>query len=197
MRISQLKEDIAKDVAVFYGGRFQPMHKGHNKVYMSLVEQFGSSNVFIATTVSKTATSDRDPFSFEEKKKIMNEMFNIPTSNVIQTQPYRPDVSLTGKDPNNTAVVLVFSAKDAGRLKRGGFLRDYVPGAEMVPSDQGAYILEVPIQEGGMSATDFRNGMKNDSLNDNQKVMLFREFFGSVETKVYEFVRDKLNAGTS
>jgi hypothetical protein len=106
-------------------------------------------------------------------------------------------VSLTGKNPDNTAVILVFSAKDAGRLKRGGFLRDYVPGAEMVPSDQGAYILEVGIQEGGMSATDFRNAMKNASLNDNQKMMIFREFFGSIEPKTYEFIRDKLNASAS
>ena len=193
MRIKQLTEDIAKDVAVFYGGRFQPMHKGHHKVYMNLVEQFGSSNVFIATTVSKTATPERDPFSFDEKKMIMSGMFGIPEKQVVQTQPYRPDVSLTGKNPDNTAVVLVFSAKDAGRLKRGGFLRDYVAGAEMVPSDQGAYILEVGIQEGGMSATDFRNAMKSDSLDDNQKMMKFREFFGSVNPKMFAFIQDKLN----
>ena len=193
MRLTQLTEDIAKDIAVFYGGRFQPMHKGHHKVYMDLVEQFGSANVFIATTVSKTATPERDPFSFDEKKQIMNGMFNIPMDKVVQTQPYRPDVKLTGKNPNNTAVVLVFSAKDAGRLKRGGFLRDYVAGAEMVPSDQGAYIYEVPIQEGGMSATDFRTAMKSESLNDNQKMMKFREFFGSVNPKMFAFIQDKLN----
>ena len=194
MRLTQLREDIAKDIAVFYGGRFQPMHKGHHKVYMDLVEQFGSDNVFIATTVSKTATAERDPFSFDEKKMIMNTMFGIPGNSVVQTQPYRPDVKLTGKNPDNTAVVLVFSAKDAGRLKRGGFLRDYEPGAEMVPSDQGAYVYEVGIQEGGMSATDFRTVMKNDSLNDNQKMMKFREFFGSINPEMFAFVKDKLNA---
>jgi len=197
MRYAQLNEDIASDIAVFYGGRFQPMHKGHHKVYMDLVEQFGSTNVFIATTVSKTATADRDPFSFDEKKMIMNNMFGIPEKQVVQTQPYRPDVSLTGKNPNNTAVVLVFSAKDAGRLKRGGFLRDYESGAEMVPSDQGAYILEVGIQEGGMSATDFRTVMKNDSLDDNQKMMKFREFFGSINANVFDFVKGKLNGSAS
>tara|TARA_B100001057_G_scaffold116794_1_gene115321 strand:+ start:5719 stop:6312 length:594 start_codon:yes stop_codon:yes gene_type:complete len=197
MRYAQLNEDIASDIAVFYGGRFQPMHKGHHKVYMDLVEQFGSTNVFIATTVSKTATADRDPFSFDEKKMIMNNMFGIPEKQVVQTQPYRPDVSLTGKNPNNTAVVLVFSAKDAGRLKRGGFLRDYESGAEMVPSDQGAYILEVGIQEGGMSATDFRTVMKNDSLDDNQKMMKFREFFGTINADVFDFVKGKLNGSAS
>ena len=147
MRYAQLTEDVATDIAVFYGGRFQPMHKGHHKVYMSLVEQFGSSNVFIATTIAKTATPEKDPFTYEEKTGMMTEMFGIPQKQIVQTSPYRPDVSLTGKDPANTAVVLVFSAKDSGRLKRGGFLRDYKPGEEMVPSDQAAYILEVPIQE--------------------------------------------------
>ena len=117
--------------------------------------------------------------------------------NILNTQPYRPDVKLTGKDPDNTAVVLVFSAKDAGRLKRGGFLRDYKPGEQMVPSEQGAYILEVPIQEGGMSATDFRSGIKNDSLNDNQKMMLFRDFFGSINQEIYNFIRKRLNGRSS
>ena len=197
MRYANLTEDIAKDIAVFYGGRFQPMHKGLHKVYMDLVEQFGSANVFIATTVSKTATPDRDPFTFDEKAMIANKMFNIPQSNILNTQPYRPDVKLTGKNPDNTAVVLVFSAKDAGRLKRGGFLRDYKSGEDMVPSDQGAYILEVGIQEGGMSATDFRSGMKNESLNENQKMMIFRDFFGSVNKQVFDFIKDRLNARAS
>jgi hypothetical protein len=197
MRYTHLTEDIATDIAVFYGGRFQPMHKGHHKVYMDLVEQFGSSNVFIATTIAKDATPEKDPFSYEEKTGLMTEMFNIPANQIIKTSPYRPDVSLTGKDPNNTAIVLVFSAKDAGRLKGGNYLRDYTPGAEMVPSDQAGYILEVPIQEGGMSATDFRKAMKNQSLNDNQKMMKFREFFGSINENVFNFIKDKLNGSAS
>ena len=197
MRYVQLTEDVATDIAVFYGGRFQPMHKGHHKVYMDLVEQFGSSNVFIATTIAKNATPEKDPFSYEEKTGIMQNMFGIPAKQILQTSPYRPDVSLTGKDPANTAIILVFSAKDAGRLKGGNYLRDYEPGAEMVPGDQAGYILEVPIQEGGMSATDFRNAMKNDSLNDNQKMMKFREFFGSINQQVYEFIKGKLNGSAS
>ena len=164
---------------------------------MDLVEQFGSSNVFIATTIAKNATPEKDPFSYEEKTGLMTEMFNIPADQIVKTSPYRPDVSLTGKDPNNTAIVLVFSAKDAGRLKGGNYLRDYTPGAEMVPSDQAGYILEVPIQEGGMSATDFRTVMKNQSLNDNQKMMKFREFFGSINENVFNFIKDKLNGNAS
>ena len=164
---------------------------------MDLVEQFGSANVFIATTIAKTATPEKDPFDYDEKTGIMTEMFGIPKQQIVRTSPYRPDVNLTGKDPNNTAVILVFSAKDAGRLKRGGFLRDYEPGAEMVPSDQGAYIYEVPIQEGGMSATDFRTAMQSPQLDQNQKMMKFREFFGSINASVYNFIGKRLNAGDS
>ena len=200
MRFSEITEAIADNVVVFYGGRFQPMHIAHKQVYQHLVDKFGATIVFIDTTFSQKAQKahamidfSSDPFTFDEKKMIMGSMFGIPADKVVQTQPYRPDVTLTGKDPNNTAVILVFSAKDAGRLKRGGFLRDYEPGAEMVPSDQGAYIYAVPIQEGGMSATDFRTVMKNESLNDNQKMMQFREFFGSVNPKMFAFIKDKLN----
>ena len=196
MRYEQLMEDVATDIAVFYGGRFQPMHKGHHKVYMDLVEQFGSDNVFIATTIAKNATPEKDPFSYEEKTGLMTEMFGIPQQQIIKTSPYRPDVSLTGKDPSKTAIVLVFSAKDAGRLKGGNYLRDYNPGVQMVPGDQAGYILEVPIQEGGMSATDFRTAMKNEKTNDNQKMMKFREFFGSINEDVFNFIKDKLNGGS-
>ena len=197
MRYTHLTEDIATDIAVFYGGRFQPMHKGHHKVYRDRVEQFGSSNVFIATTIAKNATPEKDPFSYEEKTGLMTEMFNIPANQIVKTSPYRPDVSLTGKNPENTAIVLVFSAKDAGRLKGGNYLRDYTPGEEMVPGDQAGYIYEVPIQEGGMSATDFRDAMKNETLNDNQKMMKFREFFGSINENVFNFIKDKLNGSAS
>ena len=194
MRYAQLTEDVATDIAVFYGVISTLLD--HHKVYVG-GNSLGSSNVFIATTIAKNATPEKDPFSYEEKTNIMTQMFGIPQKQIVRTSPYRPDVSLTGKDPSNTAIVLVFSAKDAGRLKGGSYLRDYKPGAEMVPGDQAGYILEVPIQEGGMSATDFRTVMKNDSLNDNQKRMTFREFFGSINEDVFNFIKDKLNVGTS
>ena len=40
MRYSQLTEAVADDIAVFYGGRFQPMHQGHSDVYKHLCSKF-------------------------------------------------------------------------------------------------------------------------------------------------------------
>ena len=197
MRYSQLIEDVANDIAVFYGGRFQPMHSGHHQVYMDLVEQFGSSNVFIATMLAQNADPNKNPFTWDEKTMIMQKMFGIPAKQILNTSPYRPDVKLTGKDPSNTAIVLVFSAKDAGRLKGGNYLRDYVPGQELLPGDQAGYILEVGIKEGGMSATDFRDDMKNQAIPENKKRKTFQKFFGSFNEDMYNFIKDKLNAGAS
>jgi len=192
MRFSQLIEADATDIAVFYGGRFQPMHSGHHQVYMDLVDKFGSENVFIATTVSKTASPEKDPFSFDEKKKIMTDMFGIPTDKVLQTQPYKPDIRMTGKDPNNTAVLLVFSEKDAGRLKTGGYLRMYKDGEQLVSSDEAGYIYTVPVKDDGRSATTFRNAMRMD-IDDAKKREVFADFFGNFNEEVYQFVLDKLN----
>lgn len=192
MRYSQLVEAEAKDIAVFYGGRFQPMHSGHFQVYMDLVRKFGSDNVFIATTVSKTATPDKDPFTFDEKKMIANKMFNIPADKVLNTQPYKPDVSLTGKDPANTAILLVFSEKDAGRLKTGGYLRMYKDGETLTTGDEAGYIYTVPVKDDGRSATTFRNAMRMD-LEAAEKQRVFKDFFGAFNPEVFEFVLDKLN----
>ena len=192
MRYSQLVEAEATDIAVFYGGRFQPMHSGHFQVYMDLVRKFGSDNVFIATTVSKTATPDKDPFSFDEKKYLMNKMFNIPENHIINTQPYKPDVSLTGKDPANTAILLVFSEKDAGRLKTGGYLRMYKDGEQLTTGDEAGYIYTVPVKDDGRSATTFRNVMRIDA-DEAKKQEVFKDFFGAFNPEVYKFVKDKLN----
>lgn len=193
MRYSQLVEAAASDIAVFYGGRFQPMHSGHHQVYMDLVNKFGSDNVFIATTVGKSATAEKDPFSFDEKKQLMTNMFGIPADKIINTLPYQPNVSLTGKDPNNTALLLVFSEKDAGRLKTGGYLRMYKDGEQLVSSDEAGYIYTVPVKDDGRSATTFRNAMRMDGLGDEEKRKVFKDFFGSFNPQVYQFVLDKLN----
>jgi len=193
MRYAQLNETEATDIAVFYGGRFQPMHSGHHKVYMDLVRKFGSSNVFIATTIAKNAQPEKDPFSYEEKTGIMIDMFGVPADKIIRTSPYQPDVSATGKDPNNTAVLLVFSEKDAGRLKTGGYLRMYKDNEQLTSSDEAGYIYTVPVQDDGRSATTFRNIMRMDGIEDKKKREAFEDFFGTFNPKVYNFVKGKLN----
>jgi nicotinamide mononucleotide adenylyltransferase len=193
MRYSQLIEAKATDIAVFYGGRFQPMHSGHFQVYMDLVRKFGSDNVFIATMVGKNASSEKDPFTFDEKKMIMNKMFNIPLNNIINTMPYRPNIAVTGKDPNNTALLVVFSEKDEGRLQPGQYFKTYSDNDELLSSDEAGYIYTVPVKDDGRSATTFRNAMRMPGLEEEEKQKVFKEFFGVFNPQMYQFVLDKLN----
>ena len=193
MRYSQLIEAKATDIAVFYGGRFQPMHSGHFQVYMDLVRKFGSDNVFIATMVGKNASAEEDPFTFDEKKMIMNKMFNIPLNNIINTMPYRPNIAAAGKDPNNTALLVVFSEKDEGRLQPGQYFKTYSDNDELLSSDEAGYIYTVPVKDDGRSATTFRNAMRMPGLEEEEKQKVFKEFFGVFNPQMYQFVLDKLN----
>ena len=143
MLINEILKESVDNIAVFYGGRFQPMHQGHRDVYKHLVSKFGADNVFIATTFSQKAQKahaggnySEDPFTFDEKASIMNKMFGIPADKIVKTNPYRPDLSAVGKDPNNTATILVYGQKDAARLETGkGFLHDLPKDMnELVPT---------------------------------------------------------------
>jgi nicotinamide mononucleotide adenylyltransferase len=115
MKFKTFLIESQKDIVVFYGGRFQPMHKGHFELYKSLVKKFGKENVYLATKLSKDAIKkhekgefSKDPLNFAEKVKVINEVFEIEKDHIVETDPYRPDLSKIGRDPAVCAVVLAF-----------------------------------------------------------------------------------------
>ena len=201
MRISDIiTESIANQITVFYGGRFQPMHSGHFALYKKLVNKFGADNVFIATTFGKKQQSmhmaddfSTDPFTFEEKVSIMSKMFGVPANHIVNTQPYKPDVSLVGRDKSNTATVLVFSEKDAGRLKPGGVLAPMPDDINNLQTEDEnrVYYITMPIENGGMSASDFRAVMSSDAEFEEKK-KTFTEFFGKFDQQIFDFIEDRL-----
>lgn len=195
-----LTEAIAKQITVFYGGRFQPMHSGHFALYRKLTDTFGADNVFIATTFGKKQQAmhmagdhSSDPFTFEEKRDIINKMFGIPVSHILNTQPYKPDVSLAGRNANNTATVLAFSEKDAGRLKPGNVLQPLPDSMDNLQTEDEnrVYYVAMPIEEGGMSATDFREMMASDA-DFEAKRNVFSQFFGKFDQEVFDFIEGRL-----
>ena len=195
-----ITESMTNNVTVFYGGRFQPMHQGHYALYKKLVSRFGADNVFIATTFSKDAQKQhsngdytKNPFSFEEKAGIISKMFGIPSNHILNTNPYRPNVELAGRKPNETAVVLAFSEKDDDRLMSGGALAP-LPDSndELQAADENrAYFVKMPVEQGGMSATDFRNTMASDAAPEEKK-RVFQQFFGKFDQEVFNFIEGRL-----
>lgn len=196
--ITQIMED-ASGYVVFYGGRFQPMHQGHRDVYKHLVEKFGADNVYIATTFSQKAAKahaagdyGNDPFTFEEKRDIMSRMFSIPADKIINSNPYRSEPSVVGKDNNTHATILVYGAKDPMRLSgdKVKSVPDNMQG--MTPHSDGiVFAYEAPLMQGGMSASDFRATMAGDVDEEKQK-QAFQKFFGKFDQSVFDFIKGRL-----
>lgn len=200
--VVNLSEQSAKGAIIFYGGRFQPMHQGHRDVYKHLVDKFGS-NVFIATTFSQKAAKahasgdySEDPFTFDEKKKIMTTMFGIPADRIINQNPYRSEPSVVGARNDEFATVLVYGEKDAGRLGGGNILPLPNDMSELTPHSEGKiYYYVAPLMQGGMSASDFRIVMatgKNKAGKPVDKKQAFNEFFGSFDQQVFDFIEGRL-----
>ena len=194
MRILELFESVAKTPVVFYGGRFQPMHKGHFGVYKHLVNKFGVDNVFIATMFGRKqqqahAAGDysTDPFTFQEKADIIATMYGVPKDHVVETMPYRPDISKIGRDPATNYLVLALGAKDAARLGSGNVIQDYqenmLPEPNMDPEtgQERAYKYTVPNMEGGMNASQFRSDIKGT---DKEQTLrdIFDNYFGTAQS---------------
>lgn len=202
MRITDIiLEDTTKQVTVFYGGRFQPMHRGHYDVYQHLVSKFGADNVFIATTFSKDAEKEhtagnysQNPFTFEEKKYVMSKMFSIPSDKIVKVNPYSAKPSSVGKSDSEYATVLVYGEKDAGRLTIGGYfspLPDDINTPLLTANQDRAYVYVAPLMQGGMSASDFRSVMSSDA-ETNEKEVAFKNFFGKYDAEIFKFIEDRL-----
>lgn len=193
--------DSTPKLTVFYGGRFQPMHIGHYQLYKDLVSKFGADNVFIATMFGKKQQQQhligeygKDPFTFNEKKRIAMAMFDIPDSHIVNTSPYRPDITTVRRNQDGSAIVLAFSEKDAGRLQPSASMQPLPDDiSKLRPASAGiSYYITMPVNEGGMSATDFRESMASHDMSDDEKKATFKKFFGKFHPKVFNFIRKRL-----
>jgi len=204
-----LAEEAKKNLVVFYGGRFQPMHKGHYELYSSLVKKFGKDNVYVSTKLSKDAEKQhvkgdfsKDPLTFEEKVQVITKMFDIKKDHIVNADPYRPDLEKIGRDPKKTSVVLAFSEKDAGRLIPGKVMQPYpkddknleplISGTEDDTKSR-MYYVTMPVNFAGMSASDFRAIVIKDGDGPESK-KAFKEFFGKdVDVSVLKMLVKKLH----
>jgi len=101
---------------VIYGGRFQPPHRGHKASYDHLVKKFGEDNVYVAS--ANKPIGPKDPFTWDEKKKIFT-MMGLPPDKFIEVKSVYNAHFINEAipyDPDNTILILALSKKDADRL---------------------------------------------------------------------------------
>ena len=194
-----------KIVAV-YPGRFQPMGIHHRDAYMWLKKQFGDKNTYIVT--SDKVDSQKSPFSFEEKKRIMVK-HGIPASQIVKiVSPYNPQefFEKTKLDPKNTSIVYMIGEKDKGRLK--GFKRlmaynrtTFIPAKDLI--DPYTYYVYAPHVSynipsfGEMSGTNIRKALGDNDAKLSELKYRFKQIFGWFDASVFNLVISKLNTKRS
>jgi len=194
-----LKEEILKEekkvdkVIAIYPGRYQPFGKHHAEVFKWVQNKFGKDNSYIAT--SDKVQLPKSPFSFKEKKKIINK-YGI--KNVVQVKnPYQATEITKKFDPETTAVVFIVGGKEEGRLKPGKYFREWEGKAEYGWGEH-AYITESPVIKlsvpghGDMSGTTIRKSLGNPNIDDDERMDLFKGIFGHKDKGIYKLVTDKL-----
>jgi len=186
-----LEEKKITKVVAIYPGRFQPMGAHHAKTYNWLKSKF--KDAFVAT--SGKVDLPKSPFSFSEKKKIIN---SHGIKNVVQVKnPYQSVEILKKYDPETTAVVFMVGKKDAQRLEGGKFFRPW-KGKAALGYKEGAYTIIAPHVSmnvpgyGEMSGTAIRKALGDKGLEKKDKTKIFKGIFG--HTKNYDLIVNKLES---
>ncbi len=192
-----------KRIIAIYPGRFQPFGQHHNKAFTWLQSQFGKENTYVAT--SDKIDLPKSPFSFKEKKAIINQ-YGI--TNVVQVKnPYKAEELLNKFDSATTAVVFMVGDKDMredprfriGKLKSGkdSYFQDFKTNKDnLLGYDKHGYLIVAPHVSlnvpgfGEMSGTALRNALKNSTPEAFKKIM------GWYNPKIYDIVKKNLNEST-
>ena len=186
----------AKRVIAIYPGRFQPFGPHHRKVFQNLQSKFGK--VYITTSGIKQPP--RHPMNFKEKVRHMVKM-GIPKNRIVKERvPYVAN-NLLKKFKDDTAVVYVFGAKDAGRLKGGKkksggltYYQDYNKNkGNLLGYKEHGYIYTAPTVKvsGITSGTEIRNLLGSSKMERSKREKLFQKTFGYFDKGIFNMLTNK------
>ena len=187
----------AKKVIAVYPGRFQPFGPHHRKVFQNLQKKFG--DVYITT--SNIKQPPRHPLNFKEKVRHMTKM-GIPKNKIIfEKNPYVANSLLKRFDGDKVAVVYVFGAKDAGRLKGGkkksgglSYYQDFKKNKRnLLGYETHGYIYTAPhVKVSGItSGTEIRKLLGSSKMERSKREKLFKKTFGYFDKGVFNMLTNK------
>ena len=190
---------ITKVVGI-YGGRYQPFGPHHKKTYEWLKTKVDDAYI----TTSDIKRPPKHPMNYKEKVRHMTKM-GIPKSKIIKEKvPLRAENVLKKYNPQTTAVVYIFGAKDAGRLaggkKKGGglsYFQDYKKNKNNIKGyEEHGYFMVAPhqsIKVGGkeVSGTVMRDLLGSPKIDDKERPKLFKQAFGYYDKGIFNMMNNK------
>jgi hypothetical protein len=203
MKLQNLFED-KKMLAVVYGGRFQPFHKGHMACYKHLCDLFGVGPVWIATsnrTNLDPADGDISPLNFDERREVMTQMFNIPYRHIIQCKnPAFSPIEVLAMYNGPTVLVVVCGKKDIERYAKTKGFRPYPTKAGKPVNHQHlltrtgpdaiTYYYVSEAIDGEHSGTDIRNAFMQADTKVKQKALM-KKIYGHYDADICELLVGK------
>ena len=195
-KVNEQKSKVKKVIAI-YPGRFQPFGPHHKKVFDALQSKFGEAYI----TTSDIKQPPRHPMNYNEKIRHMVKM-GIPKNRIIKEKvPYVANNLLRKFNKDTTAVVYVFGAKDAGRLKGGKkksggltYYQDLKSNANNLKGfEEHGYIYTAPtVKVSGISSgTEIRNLLGSPKFDDKKREKIFKQTFGYFDKGVYTMMTNK------
>jgi hypothetical protein len=182
---------------IFYPGRFQPFGPHHLAVYETLCETFKGDTVYILT--SNKVDSDKSPFSFKEKRDIMESM-GVPRERIVQVvNPYKPTELTSKLKPNTFGAIFAFSSKDSGRFsftKADGSESYFQPYDGEVKNfiEDKAYVYEFP--EYHIDIDGIKDISGSSIRNFIRKGLEVSKIYPSMDKKVQSMIKSKLQEDT-
>lgn len=183
-----IEKQLTEEFVVVYSGRFQPFHSNHYQAYKDLTNKFGSDRVYIAT--SNKIDNVLSPFSFEEKKSIMVNLFNIPVEMIVETEsPYKPVELFNRIHEPHLAYITALGKKDSERLAGGKYFVPYNEDKALYSHDSHGYVYIIPDK-----STTFDGQLISGSLvrkifrsNDREiKMRLFMSIYPKFDKSIFE-----------
>ncbi|WWT39297.1 cytidylyltransferase like protein [Microcystis phage Mel-JY01] len=200
LRLHIFSEDDSfgdKQVLAIFPGRFQPMGIHHRAAFDWLVNKFGKENCYIVTS-DKTNEKD-SPFTFEEKRKIINAH---GIDNVVKVKnPYNAVELIEKFDQKNTVVIYMVGEKDGDRLKPNKRLMKYNKTTAIPYKDiesPYAYFVTAPhislniYGVGEMSGTNIRKFLSENVPLEELKNR-FHTVMGWFDDSIFNMIMGKLN----
>lgn len=190
-------EGPVKKVIGLYPGRFQPFGAHHAKAYEWMSKQFGANNTYVVT--SNIQDENKSPFSFEDKKKIINSHGIAKVRKV--KNPYRAVEVVSRFNDDTTAIVFGFSEKDAGRIAGSNktYFKPYDKHKnKLKPYSENGYYIIIPRFSinvpgfGEMSGTSLRKVFGSTKMGTERKMKIFKAVFGHSKKSIYNLVVRRL-----
>lgn len=187
-------------LVIIYPGRFQPAHRGHARIYNSIVQEYPEADVWVATS---NVVNEKSPFNFQERKYLL-EKAGIPSNRIMQVVSTYVAKEVTSKyNDKKDSLIYVVSQKDADRFsykpKKDGtmpYLQKLEDANELLPLGEKGYVKvgqTFPFKVLGKSvtgATQIRDMYKHVSEPERKQMVI--DLYGKFDKEVYNLLNKKL-----